>query len=642
MLLKKIRNLPALLVLLGMLVFPLTAEETILSFNSDVIVGKDASLLVTETIVVNAEGAQIRHGIFRDFPTRYKTAEGLNYRVSFEIVRVERDGGEEKWSTGLLGNGVRIYIGDKHYYVPAGRHTYGLTYRTKGQIGFFKDHDELYWNVTGNGWTFPIESASCKVRLPEGARQNAIKTGGFTGPFGSKAKNFSCSFPSENIPIFFTTTRPLKKNEGLTILVGFNKGVLAEPTEAERFLGRLKDNMDLILMLAGLIIILAYYFFFWFRYGRDPKKGVIVPRFEPPKGVSAAGMRYMVRMGFDNETFAAALVSMAVKGYLTISKEGEYYQVKGKNEDISLLSSDEKFLAKDIPDLKYWFVFDNKKAATIKTMIADFKAELAREYENRYFITNYKYTVPGIIISLVCVLTAGISSALSEGSIQMLAFMFVWLSLWTLGVIALGAAVFSAWKKAVSGGLTGLGGAVFITLFSVPFFAGEVFGCFMLVKATSVFFLVFFLLALALNALFYYLLKAPTLLGRKALDEIEGFKRFLSVSEKESLDYAVKINQALYEKFLPYAMALGVEKKWSEKFAETLAAAGEEKAVYRPGWYTGAALGAGFYAGSFASDFSGSFNSAVSAASTPPGSSSGFSGGGGSGGGGGGGGGGGW
>ncbi|OGF46046.1 MAG: hypothetical protein A2231_12395 [Candidatus Firestonebacteria bacterium RIFOXYA2_FULL_40_8] len=635
----------------GILVFPLTATESIMAFNSDVIIEQAGSLLVTETIVVSVENINIKHGIYRDFPTRYKTAEGLNYNVSFDVINVQCDGFKEEWFSNRIRNGIRVYIGKKDIYVTTGSHSYVLTYRTKGQIGFFKDHDELYWNVTGNGWIFPIETVTCKVVLPEGVKKESIITAGYTGIFGSKDKYFESSILSGNT-LMFNTTKPLGVHEGLSIVAGFNKGVLPEPTKLERLIGKLQDNISILLMLFSFMIILLYYFIFWYRYGRDPKKGVIVPRFEPPKDVSAAGMRYLVKMKFDVKTFATALVSMASKGYLTISKDKEGYLVKGKDrKDTALLSKDEIFLSKRIPDLEYWFYFSNKAGNTIKTMIDDYKEELSKEYENRYFITNYKYAIPGVILSVICVILTGMFSALSSGNLPELVSIIIWMSVLTSGVTILAGKVITSWIRSTDV----IAPAIFITIISIPFFIGEVFGCYMLFKSTSIYFMIFLLLAVSLNTIFYYLLKAPTILGRTTLDEIEGFKRFLTISEKESINYAIKIDKAVYEKFLPYAMALGVENKWSEKFVSAIAVAGqvsEENVPYHPNWYTGSLVGSGFYASSFASDFSSSFSSSISASSTPPGTSSGFGGsdggggggggGGGSGGGGGGGGGGGW
>jgi uncharacterized membrane protein len=155
-------------------------------------------------------------------------------------------------------------------------------------------------------------------------------------------------------------------------------------------------------------------------------------------------------------------------------------------------------------------------------------------------------------------------------------------------------------------------------------------------------------MAILLNVLFHHLLKAPTLAGRALMDRIEGFRMFLKAVDADRLQtMSPPPNKTpeLFERFLPYALALGVEQAWAHQFSQVLAQAaaapGGSGGGYSPSWYTGAAIG-GFSAVSFTSSFSSSFSSAVSSSSAAPGSGSGGGGGGSSGGGGGGGGGGGW
>ena len=145
--------------LLGLLVVgqkpAAAANERIGAFHSRIVVHPDASLTVTETITVNSEGQEIKRGIIREFPTKYQDKHGHTVRVGFEIVEIRRDGQLEPYHTEKAANGVKIYIGQKDVLLQPGKHTYTITYQTTRQLGFFKDYDELYWNVTGNGWTFP-------------------------------------------------------------------------------------------------------------------------------------------------------------------------------------------------------------------------------------------------------------------------------------------------------------------------------------------------------------------------------------------------------------------------------------------------------------------------------------------------------
>jgi hypothetical protein len=146
---------------------PAQAVERILRFISDVEVERNGDLAVTETIRVQAEGNQIRRGILRDFPTTYARPDGSRVVVGFDVKSVTRDGADENWTTEALANGVRVRIGRAEVNLSTGEHEYVIRYRTTRQIGFFTDYDELYWNATGNGWTFAIDSAEARITLPE-------------------------------------------------------------------------------------------------------------------------------------------------------------------------------------------------------------------------------------------------------------------------------------------------------------------------------------------------------------------------------------------------------------------------------------------------------------------------------------------
>ncbi|KPK84794.1 MAG: hypothetical protein AMJ81_04815, partial [Phycisphaerae bacterium SM23_33] len=190
------------------------------------------------------------------------------------------------------------------------------------------------------------------------------------------------------------------------------------------------------------------------------------------------------------------------------------------------------------------------------------------------------------------------------------------------------------------------GSAAFLTLFAVPFCIGEVVVLGILVGMTSIWLLPVLLLLGLANVRFHHLLKRPTIQGRKLMDQIEGFRMYLSAAEKDRLEYAAPLAGApkrtpqLFEKFLPYALALDVENGWAEQFSDVLARAGVAGAAYSPAWYRGTSFSS-LGAGGFATAVGGSLSSALSSASTSP-SGSGAGGGGSSGGGGGGGGGGGW
>ncbi len=185
-------------VLIGVLVFcqgPAgAATERIRAFHSHIIIHPDASMTVTETISVLGTGQEIKRGIVREFPTTYKDRYGNTVRVGFEIIEIHRDGQPEPYHTEKVANGVKIFMGQRDVFLQPGQYTYTITYKTDRQLGFFQDYDELYWNVTGNGWTFPIDSVQAAVQLPPGTKIKQYAA--YTGPFGAKAQDYRVSYDS--------------------------------------------------------------------------------------------------------------------------------------------------------------------------------------------------------------------------------------------------------------------------------------------------------------------------------------------------------------------------------------------------------------------------------------------------------------
>lgn len=646
------RLLSMTLALLLLLVTAALADERILSFHSEIVVLQDGSQQVTETIRVRAEGQQIRQGIYRDFPTDYKDRIGNRYRVGFEVLGANRDGHPENYFTQPQGNGVRIYLGRKGVFLSPGNYAYELTYRTDRQLGFFADHDELYWNVTGNGWDFPIDRVSARVLLPEGIPSDELQADGYTGPIGSKSQDYQASIDYTG-EVTFTGTRPLGPREGLTIVVTWPKGYIQEPTQSEQVVAVLHDNRVWLVALAGLLVALGYYLLAWVKVGRDPEAGVVIPLYQPPKGFSPASSRFIRQMGYDHKAFSAALVNLAVKGLMKIREDDDEFTLERTGQPAEELAAGEKALLKGLFPYHMagqgeqkksgpvaFVKLEQKNHAKLQKALKAHKASLQRDYEKRFFLTNRGWLIPGLVLSLLAYGLALFS--LSGGErLEIGAFMSVWLSGWTAGVVMLLRKVWAAWKG-VRGGLA-VFGALFVSAFSIPFVAGEVIGLWVLATQASPALPVLLLVALGLNYLFYQLLKAPTRAGRFLLDKLEGFRLYLEVAEKDELNLhnPPEKTPELFEAFLPFALALNVEQRWTERFAGLFANLSQGEREYHPGWYHGQHWQHGNLGG-FTSSLGSSLSSAVSSSSTAPGSSSGSGGGGSSGGGGGGGGGGGW
>jgi uncharacterized membrane protein YgcG len=396
----------------------------------------------------------------------------------------------------------------------------------------------------------------------------------------------------------------------------------------------------------GLAGIGIYYFAAWLNFGRDPARGVIIPLFAPPKDFSAASVRFVDRMGYDRKTFAAALVAMAVKGYLRIAEDGGTYTLErtDRNETDAGLAKTEIALARALFSSGNRIELKNKNHATVSRAINGLRSTLKRIDEGVYFVSNRIWFFGGLAILVLSGLAATLLADEPEPAMGML----IWVSAWTAGTSFLLHRVWQQWSTVFAGPgfwIVNLIGAILTTLFALPFVFGLLFGLYAFGETVP------FLATLALIAqgvlayVFYHLLKAPTLAGAKIRDQIDGFRMFLTTAERPRLEvlHPPHVTPEVFEKYLPYAIALDSENAWSRKFEAEAAEAGvaPDQRNYSPSWYSGSSFNRLGTTG-FASSLGGAVAGATAAAATAPGRSSGSGGGGSSGGGGGGGGGGGW
>src|SRR5690606_15968873 len=197
---------------------------------------------------------------------------------------------------------------------------YTLRYRTTRQLGFFETHDELYWNAIGTGWAFSIDAARVEVRLPAPVPVEQMSAEGYTGLQGAQGQAYTASLVEPGVARW-QLTAPLAPREGFTIVLSFPKGVVPAPTATERAAWLLADNRGVLAALAGLFVLLTYTVRRWRSVGRDPRAGVIIPRYEPPAGRSPAELRYLKRRGYDMRCFTSDLLASAVNGGVESERE---------------------------------------------------------------------------------------------------------------------------------------------------------------------------------------------------------------------------------------------------------------------------------------------------------------------------------
>ena len=626
-----------------------TAAEIITSFDQAIALHHDGSMQVVETISVNAEGRNIRRGIFRDFPLVMTDAQGREIQVDFKVVSVERDGQSEDWRSERVKGGERIYIGNADRVLNPGPHTFRITYDTNRQMRYFDDHDELYWNVTGNGWLFPIVNAKATVTLPDGVQPQQLAF--FTGPLGANGKNASAS--AQGNVVTFVTTRPLASAEGLTIAIKLAKGAVAAPSGGQQWEWFFRDHLDTTIAIGGLILLFAYYMRSWIAVGRDPPAGVMVPRWDPPEGVSPALVNYIDNKGFASSSwtaFSATAIDLAVRGYVILDDLKGKVVIRPTGKAGSDLGGGDKVLMQAIGPFSP-LVIDKANGEAVQRLGSKFRSAIERDHRGEYYKANSLYVIAGIALSLLVLAAIVIFGRLHENALPLIVvpgFLSIFVTIFASSIgrrfrrhsASLAQRILSVLFFAffgfvfVSIAVSGFAAAV-VPLWEaglLPLLAGIV-GIF------------------ALNVVFYFLMGAPTPLGRKMMDGIAGLRQYLTLAERDRMNMqgAPQMSPQHFETLLPYAVALGVEKPWSSAFETWLAtAAGATAAAYAPIWYSGnfhpGSIGGtiGDFSSSMASTIASTIPAPVSSSSSAFGGGGGGGGGGFSGGGGGGGGGGGW
>jgi uncharacterized membrane protein len=546
--------------------FAAVRQIIIQHFDDEVVVGEDGTIDVTETIEARFSGENW-HGLYRSIPVEYTNPQGLNYTLLIDHVSAtDSDGRALKWEQSSEGRYTKFKI-----YVPNAddsTHTIVFHYRVLDALRFFEDHDELYWNVTGNDWEVPIQSASAHIALPAGV--TGLHAIAYTGAMNSRAQDAVVEVKDNSVDIH--TTRPLSFHEGLTAVVGFDKGFVHPPSGATKFIQFLRSNIPLLIP----IIVFFVMFWLWWTRGRGPERQAIAVQYEPPDKLTPGECGTLV----DNEAamrdITATLVDLAVKGYMTIEQRDESHLLglSHSKEYIFHLKKPpaEWTAARPHEQQMLSALFDNGASTDVK--LSD--------------LQNHFYTqLPGIRDSIF-------QALMSDN-------------------------YYLHRPDTVRQGYFGAGLAIgFLTV------AGNVF----LSRATGIASPTWIIAGVASGVVicaFGYFMSARTVTGQRALEKVLGFEDFLGRTQKDQIDRLEKTPD-LFEKYLPYAMALHVEKKWVQAFSGI--------AMQPPSWYQGS-YGGGFMPYLLVSDLNMMSMQAGSTMASSPRSSggSGFGGGGGAGGG---------
>ncbi len=583
--------------------------DRIISFTSDVKVHRDGWLTVNEFITIyNGSGEQsrayldlnpqvelkvnndIQRGLERTFPTDYVNEYGLQTKVPFEVISVHKNGQPENFAVVKYGNGSLLRMGSADKYLEDGVFNYVITYKTKYQIRFTKTKTELYWNVNGNGWIFTADSVQSQLTFPSGAK--IFKSACYTGLQGSTTKDCISKIVNDSTIWFFNNNR-LGSYEGLTVAAAIQPGVIAPPSLAETAISALKYNWALAVIALVVIVTFFINLMNWLRFGRDPKRGVIYPRFEPPTN-SPSDAGFIYHQKYKTEQFSAALIDLAVKKAISIQVEtkGSLFKKNTYTFRRSSAASSVKNFARSAYNWNLEDLFDLKADGSYNSTFESLNTSLQKQLADKHQADGEdKKSGRGLFVRN--------SSAATWG--------------------------FAAWFIAI----------IFALVTILPIATTT------LVVSAGVLLLFMFVS----QYIFYKIMPAYNRQGRKLLDELLGFRMYLATAEEKRFDKLnpPEKNLELFERFLPYAVALDCQHEWANKFEDILKKAIVNKS-YQPAYYHGD-LSDNLSFSSFNDSFSSGLSSAIASSSSAPSDSSdsgGSSGGGSSGGGGGGGGGGGW
>ena len=519
-----------LLATLLLLAVPLFARSwKVARFDARYTMGDDGTVLVEEEIHPSFEGTF--NGILREIPVEYPGPDGTAYKLFLKVDSVTDETGQkirfqqstraERTSDGAWHQFLvlKIFAGGTDT-----ERTVRISYRASNAVRFFKDHDEFYWNVTGNDWKVPIESASAFVALPSAAA-GQVKAQAFTGAFGSREQAAVTSIDGSNISV--DSSQPLPPRSGLTIDVYIPKGVLREPSWFTRYVvWFVGGNPGALLPVWAFAVM----FGLWFWKGRDPDPGIsVAPMYEPPKGLTPAEAGTLLSDDIESRDITSTLIDLAVKGYLKIIEtEDKVLFIKHKDYTLRLMkprSEWQNLAAHELEVLNNIFPEVTAEETTLSSL------------KNRFYVAlpSIRQEIMDLLKSKELYSTDPESAkGLAMVGVLVIALPFLWLQL--TGAIRLG------------NSLTVLGISVLLTVLIVFLFGRQ--------------------------------LSAKTVRGARTLVECLGFKEFMTRVDGDRIK---RMPPDTFERFLPYAMAFGVEQHWAKAFQGLI--------TEPPSWYVGSGYG---------------------------------------------------
>ncbi|MDR0291294.1 MAG: DUF2207 domain-containing protein [Elusimicrobium sp.] len=561
------------------------AEEYIKSYDVTLALDKDGGATVTETIAANAEHKKINRGLYRDLPYSFDAGYGLSGTMSYNVISLTRNNGQEPYFTEDRSGSLRVNFGNDDL-IPTGINTYTLKYSATNAAGFFKDYDEIYWNVTGNDWDFPIRAAAFTLKLPPGAEVIKDKISFYSGPAGSKNKPaVSVSNGADGQTFYFFLNEPLRAREGFTVAVPFKKGLLTPPSKEELFKMYFFSNLKFAALPLWVLVVFAYFFIVWVKFGRDKRIKPVYAVYDPPAGMTPALAQCLWTMGGGSGAsyLSLLIIQFAVKKCIKIEKYRFFtyssYTLTAQKENASALDDKEREIFDRLFFAGEQIILSGNYNSALGTVSRRLKDSI-KEESKQYIAENKILFFFGCLLALLFLLITGFISYPDKGNmILFLGFFFLPLMSVNIGAVSVALSAFIS----KTGSKLSVFGALWATLLSLTLSA-----LFLTQGAQSMAFTIIFCvcyLALVLICgIFKVLMPSFTDKGRALVSELAAFKQYLEIGEFGRIEASNPEAQAeVFCKYYPYAVAFNMENKWNKHFKSILGNTAAQRVVNERG-----------------------------------------------------------
>lgn len=581
------RSMPTLGLLLALLQGSVAAHSAasgggISSFRADITVREDATLEVREELALNSAGVYFKYGFMRTLPIggnerwdrRYVGEYKKDNGIRVQILEVLQDGQPAQYDQGQGYGYPQLRIGERNVPLPAGDHLYVIRYIVTGALNLGAARDTLYWNAIGYERDVPIAEAIVTMHLPAAVPAGAVDSDASVGGRGvSYPRSRDTALERIDHAPGAVTYRATKlgPRQSLSVVLTWPAGFVHQPKL--RLLAR--DQW----LLAAPAALFLYYLIAWLAIGSEPKPGPLVTRYQPPDGLSAAAVRFVVTTGSDGRSFAAVIAALACRGCLRVEPHDGTYKLSRMMSDrateAQLAPEERRVLAllfEDGPVLELTPAMDERNTAQNGRYIVHIQQELTKRLQGKYFTRHFGLIALGVLATFASAL---VLASKAQGRDAGGAFFFtMWILFCGLMIgLMIETSFASAWKTAVRAG-TGwiklLPGLAAIG----AFVAAIVYMLKQLAEGISPAFALAVVFLLLVNLAWGPFFKRTTREGRRVLDEIAGFRHFLEKVEQDQLDKLNPADQApqALEEFLPYAIALEVKEAWGDHLAQTFLA----------------------------------------------------------------------